>query len=91
MSEGDDLLDLEIVACASLRRWGLADAEAIASHLVADLRRQLAGSTVYVSKGFRERNQQIKMEFNGRNAAKIAARFGLSRRRVDQILQDGQE
>ena len=83
---GDDLADLHTLALMSLQRWGLADAEAVAAHLVADLRRQLAGSTVYVSKGFSARNQQIRAEFNGRNSAKLAAQYGLSKRHIDRIV-----
>lgn len=84
---GDDLTDLEMLTLNSLRRWGLADAESIAAHLIADLRRNMAGSVVYISRGFMARNQQIRREFNGRNAAKLATQYGLSRRHIDRIVR----
>ena len=83
---GDDLADLHTLALMSLQRWGLADAEAVAAHLVADLRRQLAGNSIYVDRGFNARNQQIRAEFNGRNSAKLAAQYGLSKRHIDRIV-----
>lgn len=83
---GDDLTDLQLLTADSLRRWGLADAEDVAAHLVADLRRNLAGATLYIDKGFSVRNQQIRTEFNGRNSAKLAAQYGLSRRHIERIV-----
>lgn len=83
---GDDLADLQTLTVLSLRRWGLDDAEAITAHLLADLRRQLAGSAVYINRGFQERNQQIRAAFNGRNSAKLAAQYGLSRRHIERIV-----
>ena len=88
MNEDTDLADLQAIAFDSLRRFGLMNAEAIAAHLVADLRRQFAGDSLYFNRGFTARNQQIRQQFNGRNAAKLAAQFGLSRRRVEQILSE---
>lgn len=83
---GDDLADLHTLTVTSLRRLGLADAEAITSHLLADLRRHLAGNTLYIDKGFQARNEQIRAAFNGRNAAKLAAQYGLSRRHIERIV-----
>lgn len=83
---GDDLADLQTLTVTSLSRYGLADAEAITAHLMADLRRQLAGSVLYVSKGFSERNEQIRTAFNGRNADKLAAQYSLSRRHIERIV-----
>lgn len=83
---GDDLADLEIVTAASLRRWGLADAEAVAAHLVADLRRQLAGNTLYIDQGFHARNETIRAQFSGCNTAKLAAQYGLSERHIKRII-----
>lgn len=83
---GDDLADLETLTVASLQRLGLANAEAIAVHLMADLRRQLAGNAIYINRGFSERNQQIRAQFNGRNSAKLAAQYGLSRRHIERIV-----
>lgn len=85
---GDDLADLQRVTADSLRRFGLADADQIAAWLMKDLRRELAGCSVYVSKGFQARNQEIRLAFNGRNAAKLAAQYGITRRRVDQIVSN---
>lgn len=83
---GDDLADLQTLTVTSLARYGLADAEAITAHLLADLRRHLAGSVVYIDKGFQERNAQIRAAFNGRNADKLAAQYGLTRRRIEMIV-----
>lgn len=83
---GDDLADLQMVTADSLRRFGLADADAVAEYLVADLRRNLAGATVYIDKGFSVRNARIRAEYNGRNAAKLATQYRLTRRRIEQIV-----
>lgn len=83
---GDDLADLHTLTVTSLRRLGLADAEAITAHLIADLRRHLAGNTLYIDRGFQARNAQIRADFNGRNAAKLAAQYGLSRRHIERIV-----
>lgn len=83
----DDLADLERVVLDSLIRYGLDDAERAALHLIHDVRRQLAGNCLYISRGFHARNRQIRIEFNGRNSEKLAAQFGLSRRRIEQIVQ----
>lgn len=86
MTTGDDLADLETLTVASLQRLGVADADAVAAYIVADLRRQLAGGVVYINRGFSVRNQQIRTAFNGRNAAKLAAQYGLSRRHIERIV-----
>lgn len=85
---GDDLADLQAVTVDSLRRWGLVDAEQVAAHLIADLRRNLAGNTLYIDRGFQARNARIRAEFNGRNWAKLATQYGLSRRHIERIINE---
>jgi Mor family transcriptional regulator len=83
----DDLADLEALTAHSLARFGIADAQEAAAMIIADLRRHLAGQTLYISKGFHYRNLRIKEQFNGRNQAALAAQYGLTQRRIEQILR----
>lgn len=86
---GDDLADLYAFTVSSLARQGLSDAERIAEALIQDLRRQLAGNSIYIDRGFAERDAQIRREFNGRNSAKLATQYALTKRRIEQILAAG--
>jgi Mor family transcriptional regulator len=83
----DALADVWQFAVHSLHRAGIAQPEPIADTLIEDLCRQLGGQTIYINYGFQWRNRRIRQEYNGRNAAKLAAQYGLSRQRIHQIIR----
>jgi Mor family transcriptional regulator len=84
--EDSDIAELFRCAMECLMRQGIPDADQVARQLMADIRRELGGGYVYVKRGFAERNLRIRAEFSGKNIAKLAAQYGLSRRRIEQIV-----
>ena len=52
------------------------------------LRLELGGQRVYVNKNKRVAADEVKASFNGRNINEIQQRFGISRSRIYEILND---
>ena len=52
------------------------------------LRHELGGQRVYVNKNKRVEPAEVKAAFNGRNVGEIQQRFGISRSRIYEILND---
>jgi len=87
--EDSDIAELFRCAMDCLMRQGIPNADQVAQQLMADIRRQLGGSAVYITRGFALRDARIRAEFSGKNIAKLAAQYGLSRRRIEQIINAG--
>ena len=84
----------EITACLRRRLKGEIDTErldALVSGIATDISSQIGGREVYVNKRprseYARRNAEIRGEFNGRNHDELANRFGVTRRRIYQILK----
>lgn len=88
MIDDDDSDIAELFRCAMecLMRQGIPDADQVARQLMADIRRELGGGYFYITRGFAARDARIRAEFSGKNIAKLAAQYGLSRRRIEQII-----
>lgn len=84
----DDMDDLMRVATNALRRRGAANATDLALGLVADLRKELGGQSLYIGKAYDQRNAEIKSAWDGHNADDLAARHGISKSRILQIVND---
>lgn len=84
----DDMDDLMRVATNALRRRGVANATDLALGLVADLRKELGGQSLYIGKAYDQRNAEIKSAWDGHNADDLAARYGISKSRILQIVND---
>lgn len=82
----EDLVDLVRSAAASLGRQGVPEPLATARALLADLRRDLGGNRLHIRKPFEIRNAEIRRAYNGRNAAELAARFGLAKKTIQNIV-----
>lgn len=78
--------DLQLIIATRLQREGAGEFETLASLIVADLRFYLGGSAVYFDKGIAARNERIRGEFNGRNADCLAVQYGLTKKRIQQIV-----
>jgi Mor family transcriptional regulator len=87
--EDSDIAELFRCAMECLMRQGIPDADQVAQQLMTDIRRELGGGSMYVKRGVAERNLRIRMEYSGKNIAKLAAQYGLSRRRIEQIINTG--
>ena len=53
-----------------------------------EVRQTYGGNCLYVDKGFSQRDREIRQQFNGGNAGALAAMYGLSKRRIYEIVQD---
>lgn len=82
------------VTAAIQEEVGMAEAFAsqIAEAITRGLRRRLGGERIYVpalngTQEKRERNAQIKREFNGANLGEIMRRYGLSKTQIYEIAK----
>lgn len=52
-----------------------------------DFRKEFGGEFIYVNKNS-QRNREIKGSYNGRNVAELARMYGLSERRIREIISE---
>ena len=52
-----------------------------------EFRKEFGGEFMYVNKGS-QRNREIKDSYNGRNVAELARSYGLSERRIREIISE---
>ena len=52
-----------------------------------EFRQEFGGEFVYINKGS-QRNREIKDSYNGRNVAELARNYGLSERRIREIVSE---
>jgi len=55
--------------------------------LAREFRKEFGGEMMYVNKKS-PRNQEIRGSYNGRNVAELARNYGLSERRIREILSE---
>ncbi|MER2529209.1 MAG: Mor transcription activator family protein [Candidatus Competibacter denitrificans] len=85
------LTDLIALVGARARAYLPPDAaDALACELTEDVRLKFGGALIYVPKGCAndrtDRNAAIWRDFNGRNHAQLARKYGLTLRRIYNIL-----
>lgn len=52
-----------------------------------NVRHTYGGDCLYVDKGYSQRDKEIRMQFDGRNYDALARMYGLSKRRIMEIVQ----
>ena len=52
-----------------------------------DFRQEFGGEFMYINKNS-QRNREIKGSYNGRNVAELARNYGLSERRIREIISE---
>lgn len=52
-----------------------------------DFRKEFGGEFIYVNKNS-QRNREIKGSYNGRNVTELARNYGLSERRIREIVSE---
>jgi len=52
-----------------------------------DFRQEFGGEFIYINKNS-QRNREIKDSYNGRNVAELARQYGLSERRIREIVSE---
>ncbi|MFW5834496.1 MAG: Mor transcription activator family protein [Pseudomonadota bacterium] len=86
----DTAVELHRAMTASLaRRFGMAElaASALADVICAEFRRECGGREIYIPAANRAvRNAEIRAAFNGRNHDELAARYGLGRSTIYEIV-----
>ena len=66
-------------------------ADQIAEAITRGLRRRLGSQEIYIpAPDKRDRDEQIRAEFNGRNRDEVTKKFGISKSRLYQIVSNAQ-
>tara|TARA_R100001163_G_scaffold25242_1_gene20811 strand:- start:3851 stop:4111 length:261 start_codon:yes stop_codon:yes gene_type:complete len=81
-------LDKVIAAVLAKENLEPAVKSSLQNNIENALRLELGGQRVYVNKNKRIEPAEVKSAFNGRNVGEIQQRFGISRSRIYEILND---
>lgn len=93
---GDKISAIELlheVAMIVREEIGFNDqfADQIAEAITRGLRRRLGSQEIYIpAPDKRDRDEQIRAEFNGRNRDEVTKKFGISKSRLYQIVSNAQ-
>jgi Mor family transcriptional regulator len=82
------MAEIEKVIYESLKRGGVTDPDRITRLVTNGLRREFCGTSIYIDRNFKQRNEMIKIRFNsGCDIAAIARDYSVTPRRISRIVK----